>query len=47
MAERLEREPGDGMLFIRLVGGSNDAASALGRISGVMSTPRPHSQVPQ
>ena len=47
MAERLAREPADGMLFIRLVGGSNDAASALGRISGVMSTPRPHSQVPQ
>lgn len=47
MAERLVREPAHGMLIIRLVGGSNDAASALGRISGVMSTQRPHSQVLQ
>jgi hypothetical protein len=47
MAERLVREPAHGMLFIRLVGGSSDAASALGRISGAMSAPRPQPQVLQ
>jgi hypothetical protein len=47
MTERLVREPAHGMLFIRLVGESNDAASALGRISSAMSTPRPQPQVLQ
>jgi len=47
MTQRLVPELAHGMLFLRLVGAPNHAASALGRISGVMPTPRPQPQVSQ
>ncbi|SUZ89377.1 uncharacterized protein METZ01_LOCUS42231 [marine metagenome] len=47
MTPRLVPEPAHGMLFLRLVGGTNNAASAPGRVLGVIPTPRPQPQVSQ
>ncbi len=47
MPLRLVPEAEPGMLFLRLVGRSNEAASALGRIFGVLFAPRPQHQVSQ